>query len=315
MEKSKRIRGIETIPGIGQCEYYQQDLAIVITLLEIIPGYRRQGWGRLLFYRILCLAIELKLSRIVAVVADSIKFEASGFLSSLSFRLIDTDRSTSYWQYEIQLPLLFYCGSGGASEYDAIAVNVGWLLGVRSCGKWKPRQHIQMLDNQWLGYNHEKHLAAVKQHKPLVATARDIEYPEQLPEILEQATEISQYAGRVILIPKCSVVLDTKYWLGLPCGKYAKTSNPAWYTEHFTHLLGGSPNVQMRLASYLNVVSLDSNYAANVARFGTATWQGKQVYKAGNCYKAFEISLRNQKSYWHREWEISSEPMFQCVRF
>lgn len=293
----------ELIPNVcGQVTYFHQpEGRTVIHNLAVEESHQRLGWGRLLFYRVLCSAIEHG-SREIAVFypEDS---EAGEFLERLGFNSIGRQ-----WVYDIKLPLLFYCADGGRNRYSAIASTVGWRLGLRS-DETKTPLHCQMVDNCWTGYYHARHLAAVQHHKPLIATARDIEHPDQLPEILAQATELAQYAGRVILIPKCVVPIDKSYWLGLPCGQYAGTSDPAWYRDRYTHLLGGSPNTQAYYAKHLNVVSLDGNYSMNLARYGTATWQGVQQKKTGGCYEAFQLSLEKQKAYWHREWDFRQEPM------
>lgn len=65
--------------------------------------------------------------------------------------------------------------------------------------------------------------------------------------------------------------------------------------------------------AHLNVVSLDGNYAMKLAKYGTAAWQGKQVKRAGGCYEAFRLSLAEQKKYWHREWQLSEEPLFRSL--
>lgn len=324
---------LETIPEIGYCYYsHGSDRNTLIFKIQVEQKHQRQGWGRLLFYRVLCSAIEHQQQAIVTFCSQ--KLPVFKFFEHLGFQLTLTETSAAHGlyrcQYEFKLPLLFYCGSGGVSKYDAIAKSVGWRLGVRSCGKWKPQTHMQMVDNHWLKYSHERHLQFVRENKPLIATARDIESPEQLPEILEQAKELAQYAGRILLIPKCKVELPKSswvgfsvpssyggvspelmpYWLGFPAGKYAGSSELVWYGQHFTHLLGGSPNAQAHYAKHLNVVSLDANYAMNLARHGTACSQGIQIHRAGSCYEAFKLSLYKQKCYWHREWKLSDEPLF-----
>lgn len=332
LESAASKQELEVFPGVGFCNYHhRKDGQTTIYELAVNQKHQRQGWGRLLFYRVMCGAIENKSDRIVAKCPEDLT--SNGFYQRLGFELIGTEsgrvRRLNKWQYTIQLPLLFYCGSGGKSKYDAIASEKGWRLGVRSCGKWKIHQHMQMVDNEWKEYSHERHLKIVKENKPLICTARDIESPDQLPEILEQAKELAQHTGRVLLIPKCFVELPPNQWLGfsvpsayggvppkqmqywLSAGKYAGASDPAWYQKHFVHLLGGSPESQAQYARLLNVVSLDANYAMNVARFGKSCWQGcsgGKKFVEGN-YNALALSLEKQKSYWHRQWSWSDEPL------
>ena len=108
----------------------------------------------------------------------------------------------------------------------------------------------------------------------------------------------------------CSV-LASKRKLELPLAGTNIKCN--WFGDRPIHLLGGSPNAQADYAKHLNVVSLDANYAMNLARHGTATWQGQEIKQAGGCYQAFELSLAKQKAYWHKEWRWQDEPLFQLL--
>lgn len=325
-----------SIPDVGFCNYHHgRDKQTTIYEIAILKEYQRQGYGRLLFYRVLCSAIERGYDRIVA--KCPVDLESNGFYVRLGFKLveIETGRATcqlNRWQYDIQLPLLFYCADGGRNRYSAIADEEGWRLGLRSDEKLGTA-HCAMVDNHWIGYNHAQHLAMVKRHKPLIATARDVERPEQLPEILQQARELAQFCGRVLLIPKCAVPLERRYWLGfsvpssyagidpgllrywlgLPTGKYAGASDPAWYGNHFVHLLGGSPNTQAHYARHLNVVSLDGNYAMLCAKYGKSVWQGVEEKIVPGCYESFRLSLAKQRAYWHRTWSWKDEPLFSST--
>lgn len=315
LKVAEEKRSLEVIPSVGFCNYHhRQDKQTTIYEIAVAKQYQRQGWGRLLFYRVLCAAIERSHSTIVAKCPEDLP--SNEFYQHLGFKLAAVEagrkRQLNRWQYDIKLPLLFYCADGGRNKYSAIAHSSGWRLGVRS-DQTKTPSHCQIIDNHWSRYDHARHLACVQHHKPLIATARDIEYPWQLPEILRQAKELAQYAGRVLLIPKCKVPLPAGYWLAYSTPtKYGRTSIECnWFGERPVHLLGGSPNAQAHYAKHLNVISLDTNYAMRLARHGTACWQGKEVKKAGGCYEAFQLSLAEQKKYWHREWHCQDEPLFQ----
>ena len=274
--------------------------------------------GRLLFYKVLCSAIENGCSRIVAKCPEEL--ESNGFYKKLGFELTDIEdgrkRKLNVWTYRIQLPLLFYCGAAGQSKYDIAAQESGWRLGINS--KYsissKPTD-MQMVDNDWKNYDHQAHFTACYENKPLIATARDIEHPEQLREILREAQGLSQFCGRVLLIPKCKIPLPTNYWFGfsVPTGHGATSVEPSWFAGRYVHLLGGSPNAQARYARTMNVVSLDGNYAMKVARNCKATWQGREVGGMSSCYEALRVSLTNQKAYWHKEWDWREEPLFKSI--
>lgn len=302
---------IQIVEGIGACHYHiRKDDQVTIRKLAILPEYQRQGWGRLLIYRVLCRAIEEGKASIFLKCPRSLA--ANDFYKKFGFNLEATEpgkkQSINHWRYSIKLPLLFYCGSGGISEFDQRAQSAGWKLGLRSCGKYKAHQHMAMIDNEWKNYDHAKHLETVRRNKPLLCTARDIEQIEQLPEILEQARELAQYAGRVLLIPKCRIPLEElpeNYWLAYSVpSAYGGTELPpsCFNGSKPVHLLGGSPKKQAQLAPQMNVVSLDANYAMKLAQsFGKSVWSDgirNIEEKAEGCYSALESSLIKQFQYW-----------------
>lgn len=317
LTESESRQELEVIPDIGFAHFHhRKDGQTTIYELAVAKEYQKQGWGRLLFFRVLCAAIEKKQTKIVAKCPEDLS--SNNFYLSQGFKLsaveLGRKRKLNKWEYTIQLPLLFYCGSAGASKYDQISIDAGWRHGIRSDKDGVIR--CQMVDNEWHNYNHQKHLERVKEHKPLVATARDIESPEQLPKILAQAKELALYCGRVLLIPKCKVTLPAESWLAfsVPTKYGGTTIEPSWFGDRFVHLLGGSPNAQASYAKCMNVISLDANYAMNVARKCVSTWQGRQERKMSSCYDALKLSLENQKSYWHKEWSWQDEPLFAINR-
>ncbi|NJO93205.1 MAG: GNAT family N-acetyltransferase [Hydrococcus sp. RM1_1_31] len=320
LEIGEQRNTLEIIPEIGFCHFHhRRDRQTTIYSLAVRKEHQLQGWGRLLFYRVLCSAIENNCDRIVAKCPEELS--SNGFYQKLGFKLIKIEpgrkRSLNCWQYNIVLPLLFYCGGGGASRYDAIAHKENWLLGMRSCGRWKARQHMAMIDNHWKNYNHEHHLKIVRQQKPLIATAFDIEQPEQLLTVLKQASELARFCGRVLLIPKCKVPIPRQYWIGfsVPTSYGGTTIECNWFGDRLIHLLGGSPDAQAHYARHLNVVSLDGNYACKIARWGKSCWQGNNggIKAIDGNYSAFRLSLEKQKKYWHQDWHWSEEPLFKFL--
>lgn len=106
----------------------------------------------------------------------------------------------------------------------------------------------------------------------------DWERPDQLSEVLAWAETIAPFVARIVVIPKVPgevhrvpgevrgrpVVLGysvpTSYG-GTACGVWEFAGRPV-------HLLGGSPQAQLRLRRYLRVVSADGNMASQQARRG-----------------------------------------------
>lgn len=304
---------LEVIPNIGFAHYHcRLDKQCTIYSLAVTKENQRQGWGRLLFYRVLCAAIENKCDRLVVKCPEDLP--SNEFYSRLGFHQKGIDpgkkRRLNIWEYKIELPLLFYCGGGGASKFDEIAIEERWRLGLRSAGRNNASRHMEMIDNDWKDYDHKQHLAAVKANKPLIATARDIEKIEDLPKILKEARELAQYAGRVILIPKVETWIPNGYWLGysVPTSFGGTTINPSWFGDRFVHLLGGSPDAQARYYQAMqNVISLDGNYAMQLADYGKAAYQGASsgIPTGKGCYDSLRISLHEQREYWVK---LNSEP-------
>ena len=321
--ESSELKGeLEVIPDIGFCHFHhRKDSQVTIYEIAVLEDRQKEGWGRILFYRVLASAIEHKKSKIV--VKCPVHLESNGFYQSLGFKLIKVDpgrkRRLNIYEYNIQSPLLIYCADGGRNEYGKIANQEGWFLGLRS-DQTKVKSHCFMVDNHWKAYNHGKHLEIVKNHKPFLATAQDIEYPEQYNEVLNQCREISKYCGRVILIPKCKVDLskiDFPYWLAFSVPtKYGGCKLPISFFENYpVHLLGGSPSQQSHYAKLMDVKSLDSNYAMKVARFGKSCYvgcDGGQKLVDGN-YESFRLSMKKQREFWYREWCWEDEPLAKIL--
>lgn len=315
---------LEVIKGIGFAHFHhRRDAQTTIYSLAVLKDKTRSGWGRLLFYRVLCSAIENGSKSIVAKCPEDLP--SNQFYEAMGFNLRQSEpgkkRRLNVWQYSIDLPLLFYCADGGRNEYGRIAKEEGWRMGFQS-EQICPGSHVQMIDNEYMDYDHDRHLAMVKKHKPLIATAQDIMDINDLPRILKQARELSQYCGRVLLIPKVKSWLPKGFWLAysIPTSHGGTQIEPEWFRDRPVHLLGGSPKAQAQYSKLLNVVSLDGNYATNLAKTGNVTWQyGEEKIQRltgeKGCYPAFRESLKRQKRYWHEERQAlwSDTPLFSIL--
>lgn len=300
---------LEIIKDIGACYFHiRRDDQVTIRKLAVLPEYQKQGWGRLLIYRVICAAIESQKKSIFLKCPENL--ESNSFYKNIGFNLEyieqGKNKKINHWRLPIVLPLLFYCGAGGKSKFDILAQNVGWQLGVNSGGKNKPVMHMKMIDNNFKNYCHQQHLEMVRKHKPLIATALDIVCPEQLPIILGQAEELSQYCGRVLIIPKCKIDIPEKFWLGYSVASgYGSTPlSTKFFKDRPVHLLGGSPQKQVDKYHQMNVVSLDANYAMKLA-----VKYSKSIYSDGirnitvknmNSYNALEVSLQEQMNLWQK---------------
>jgi len=173
-----------------------------------------------------------------------------------------------------------------------MAVRSGWSYGVRSqlevaCSSahtWEDHRPI-FVDNHYVDYQHEEHLAAVEFWKPRYCTVRDAMTPEQcevagiayypLEQILEWGDQLLEAgAENVMVIPKyqCLDEIPERFMLGYSVpSSYGATPLPiARFAGRKTHLLGGSIQMQLRYWRELqdDVVSLDNNQILRLAMFG-----------------------------------------------
>lgn len=170
-------------------------------------------------------------------------------------------------------PTLIYCADGNR-RFAEIAIEVGFRYGVRlpAKGCYFP---VYFADQDWKNPNRERYIAELAQHRPTMATVLDWETEEQLPEVLAWAEDAAKYVERVLIIPKViGAIAQLPRMIGgkhvvlaysVPTS-YGGTSVPVWeFREWPVHLLGGSPQRQMEIARYMNVVSCDGNYAQKMA--------------------------------------------------
>lgn len=220
---------------------------------------------------------------------------------------------------------LVYCASGN-KRFAEIAIRHGFLYGaqVPATVYFDP----WFCDQDWKAPNRERYMTALRQHKPHMASVLDLEQPEQFDEVLGWAEEAAQWVEVVMIIPKVFGIVERlpravggkpiRLGYSVPT-KFGGTELPCWeFGDWPVHLLGGSPNMQMKLLSYFNVVSIDGNYAHKMAtkycQFwvpGTARYARNRWWptlKEANGermdndapYEAFDRSCRNIMAAWKR---------------
>lgn len=203
--------------------------------------------------------------------------------------------------------LRFVCHSRKVLE---IAKRYGWKPGARYTNLRDVRHvdRLGFLDIHWQDYCYNKHLSAAKKCLPELTVAQDVEDIRKLPEILDQAEELLEYADRVVIVPK-----DTRLAQGLPeripvkfilgysvQTKYGGTSIPVEaFGDREVHLLGGRPDHQRKLGNQLNVISLDTNRFTLDAAFGDY-FDGEifRPHPYGGYERCLEDSLRNMNALW-----------------
>lgn len=179
------------------------------------------------------------------------------------------------------IPTLIYC-AGGNRRYAEIALRYGFRYGAQlpdTC-YYPP----YFADQDFHRPNYTGYVAALKRHRPPLASVLDWMDARRLDEIIDlRATEIARYTDEVMIIPKVvggmvdlNRKLPTRTIGGKPVrlGYSVPTSHgktdidPAEFGDWPVHLLGGSPHDQLRYAPRMHVVSADGNYSQKLAKLG-----------------------------------------------
>jgi hypothetical protein len=180
------------------------------------------------------------------------------------------------------LPLsLIYCADGNPA-FAAASVAAGWRYGARLPST--VYQPPWFADQDWKAPDRAAYMAALAAHRPAMATVLDWERDDQFGEVLGWAEEAARHVREaVVIIPKVvggvprvpARVGGRRVVLGYSVPtSYGGSPVPLW--EHAgrpVHLLGGSPQEQLRLwyafgGVGCEVVSADGNMAAQQARRG-----------------------------------------------
>lgn len=197
------------------------------------------------------------------------------------------------------LPLDLIFSSNSCNWSGALmAYSIGWAPGVisthiasfRSYRQRYPRgRELMFIDNEWHGYDHAEHVAAVAEFRPKYATTRDVMTKAQCEEsdvefltfeqILDQAAEIAEHTENVIVIPKHDIIDKIPETIGkarvvlgysVP-SSYGQTEIlPERFAGRPVHLLGGPWSKQRALLALLkdDVVSIDNNQILKISQYG-----------------------------------------------
>jgi len=205
-----------------------------------------------------------------------------------------------------------------------IACRNGWLPGARYSNLRDVRKfdRLGFLDIDWKRYDFRRHLEAAKSTRPFMTVARDIEDINAIDEILDQASELEEYAEHVIIVPKdcrlrnlIDVLIPERFILGFSVPtRYGSTTLPFHSFNRPVHLLGGRPDVQRKLAKLLNIFSFDCNRFTLDAEFGD--YFDGRVFKPhpiGGYETCLEESIRKINDLWiGYSWAPRSFEYAQC---
>lgn len=214
---------------------------------------------------------------------------------------------------------LIYCGNGNTT-LDKIAQQNGFLYGLQLPYRKKLDVPLYFSDQNWKKPDKEKYIECVKKCTPKLATVLDLEYRKQFQEVLNWANDISNFVETIIIIPKVTGVINKlpreingkpiRLGFSVPTKFGATKLKPKFFNGWEVHLLGGSPEKQLKYAQEMNVVSIDCNYHSMKANKFGEYWTGKIGYgrwwkKLEGDYaprerslKAFELSCVNISNAW-----------------
>lgn len=218
---------------------------------------------------------------------------------------------------------LIYCADGNR-RFAQIAIDAGFLYGAQL-----PRTVYFppfFADQNWKNPNRAAYMAALAQHRPHMASVLDLERDEQLPEVLSWAEEAAQWVSVVMIIPKSFGIIprvprriggaDVRLGYSVPTS-HGGTELPVWeFAGWPVHLLGGSPQAQLKLANYLDVHSADGNMSNKMATRYNAFFDPSKSTAGGHWaklaaydgapwgddapYEAFSRSCENIMRAWHK---------------
>jgi hypothetical protein len=190
-----------------------------------------------------------------------------------------------------------------------IASREGWLPGARYTNLRDVRRfdRVGFLDIDWKNYKFRAHLTAAKATRPAMTVARDLVSVRDLGRVLDEAQELGEYAGLVVVVPKAALLtrriheIPTKFVLGFSVPtRYGATRLPtSAFGNRPVHLLGGRPDVQRQLGERLHVVSMDCNRFTLDAAFGDY-FDGEtfRPHPRGGYRRCVRESVRNINALW-----------------
>lgn len=191
-----------------------------------------------------------------------------------------------------------------------IAARFGWLPSARYTNLRDIRgfDRVGMIDIDWAEYDFKKHLQAVKDTRPMVTVAQDLQHRRNLARVLDQASELSLFCSRVAVVPKdpslaesLLEIVPSSFMLGysVPTRYGATSIAPRCFGKRPVHLLGGRPDVQFQLSKTLNVFSFDGNRFTLDAGYGDYFKRDRFVpHPTGGYYECIRSSLAEINKLW-----------------
>ncbi len=166
------------------------------------------------------------------------------------------------------IPDLIFCAAKNR-RYAEIALQAGFRYGAQLPNRVYYAPYFVDQDHNNPQLDRAAYVAAVKQHRPHMATVLDWYRLEQLQDVLGWAEDVAPYVEVIVIVPKVPgevwrlprTISDKQVRLGYSVQTtYGGTDVPLYeFAGWPVHLLGGDPARQMALARRLDVHSADGN--------------------------------------------------------
>jgi len=269
----------------------RRDGVSVIYTLAVDQRWHGRGVGRALLYSVPC-PLRLK------VTADN---PANDFYAGAGLRLVGTEpgRRRPLNVYERRIFSLWVQGNN--RDVPGLARAAGMGYGTRH--DMIPRDVVHMLDIRWDDYDWNDYLDKVRRWRPLMALAADYLSPDQRSVMLQQVEDLRAAGVLVVMVcPKfvgacADVPADCRIAVSVPSRYAGFLPDPIEVGGRPVHLLGGSPQVQIKQIQRYNVVSLDGNAHDRAAQFGAefsgGRWRRPVLDRVGTKDRMNAIRLRS----------------------
>lgn len=209
--------------------------------------------------------------------------------------------NTHRWQPSAHGIEIVY-SSGGNPRFAEIAIDAGWLQGSQlpETVYYQP----YFVDQNWKAPDLDKYAALVEKHQPYMATVidwtHDVEWStvaawcERLAPHVAELIVIPKIPGTIASIPEAMFGKPVRLGYSVPTRYAGTTVSLGEFGNRRVHLLGGAPEKQLDLTRFLNVVSIDGNYAQKMALTQSAFWSKSRA-------KDTFIKLRDIDGFWDGE--------------
>lgn len=241
--------------------------------LAVLPEYRREGIAETLINR---MAADSPHEKLVAKCPAEL--DSNKFYSATGWTRVDREtgkkRPLNVWEYDINTVDVYMTVNNGTETAEAISQSAAFP-GVESSNGWPLEESPAFVDWPFTDPDAglEQHLEAVRETKPKLTTAPDVESGRSLSQVVEIGDKLLEHADACIIVPKdChpSEIPD-RFRVGLTAGRYG--SMAPWSVWEYrdagpVHILGGSPSEQLEISKCVDVASTDSYSLGRRAQFG-----------------------------------------------